>query len=582
MYATLRLLAHEQQSSNTSSHPASSAKEELVFIQAKPLTRSGPHRTNAHQSTEKKDATANDGESQVPSGPLLPPPRRQASLRVTTAKSALEDSSPIRRTNEDKSTTPKHAEKASPIVPRRIGHVKSKSTDVTSNLPSSTPLLNPFRAPKGAGSTGFVSPPPVPPKPTKMATAARVETTTPLLVAIDDDHTPSRPDSNPFRRKSVPNAGAGDQEDVYGTVSKNAKPPLPPRQSLSHEHAQSASLVELGDPIEPPNLPTRQSTVPASASTSQLRRADTVSRAPSSQFRAPTSSNSNITMQPTSLSQPSRLIKQGLLAAQKARESQTSMRVPSPNHIITLANYTSQHQNSTMGARTHVGGAPRSDRSYPKRNHNRDSNNADDAGRHRSSTLSSITTGGTTSSGSSISTIDRGGAFHNPHFGDPVNGNRGPAHASPFSDPDWIDTSLPPPPRRTAPVRRDATAQAPASFDIIATSGDEEAQMERDLSRRSTLKGGHTLPRRTIGSNGPIVEQGLSAMKDLGEDVRRAAEGVGKDLEWMRGGRGGRTLGMAFPREEDDGGDARKGLIDNIERDNTGSTTLSNDFEHKI
>lgn len=184
-----------------------------------------------------------------------------------------------------------------------------------------------------------------------------------------------------------------------------------------------------------------------------------------------------------------------------------------------------------------------------------------------------------------MSTIDHADAPYNITHRTIGNGGHYPAAASPFADFSLIDTSLPPPPRRSITNGRDGTNHTTPAFDIIATSGDENAHasayVDGNLSRRSTLKSNRALSRHSIGSTGP-VEQGLLAMKDLGEDVRRAAEGVGKDLEWMRGGRGGRTLGMTFPREEDQGGNARKGLLENIEGHNTGSITLSDDFAHKL
>lgn len=480
---------------------------------------------------------------------------------MPATRTGLEDLSPSRRTREH-SPIPKHVGKPSPTIPRRSGHAKSKSVDVSAALPSSTPLLNPFRTPRGEGSTGFVAPPPVPPKPSKIVSAVKVDTTAPLLVEIDDEDTKIKPDSNPFRRKSVPNTN--------DRVEEMAKPPLPPRQPLSHTQGDSADQVQLGAAIETRSLPSRAASGSISPSRTLSRKPDTVPRAQGSQARAGPIGIHHV--QPTSLLQPSRLIRDGLLAAQKAREGQVSTRVPSPNNIVTLANYTSGSPNPTWASRVSVG-APRSERSEstPKQTSNV---NAGISGRHRSSTFSSITTGGTTSTESTTSTVDHSAPSRDVHSRGPVSGDLGQHNASPFADPHLIDMTLPPPPRRSVPTIRHDTAQATPSFDIIATSGDEAAQVptyiQGNLSRRSTLK------------SSTIVDHGLSTMKDLGEDVRRAAEGVGKDLEWMKGGRGGRTLGMTLPSGEHYDGDARRGLIENIERDHTGSTSLSNDFEQKL
>lgn len=111
------------------------------------------------------------------------------------------------------------------------------------------------------------------------------------------------------------------------------------------------------------------------------------------------------------------------------------------------------------------------------------------------------------------------------------------------------------------------------SVDIIATSGQEQRNgfaPRSNGSRRSTL---------TDNDAHPAIDHGLSDLKDLGDDVRRAAEGVGKDLEWIRGGRGGRTLGMTLSNQEDQAG--REGLMQNIERDHTGSTAMSESLPMK-
>jgi hypothetical protein len=176
----------------------------------------------------------------------------------------------------------------------------------------------------------------------------------------------------------------------------------------------------------------------------------------------------------------------------------------------------------------------------------------------------SITTNGTTSSDSSFTTMDHQQKSRRSD----QQRSLGPDYAepSPFADPSLIDTSLPPPPKRSVPGK---------SFDIIATSGETPGNIfnygQQNGPRSSTL---------TSADAHPVVDQGLSILKDLGDDVRRAAEGVGKDLEWIRGGRGGRTLGMTLPNQEDQTG--REGLMQNVERDHTGSTAMSEDLQVKL
>ncbi|GHJ86824.1 hypothetical protein NliqN6_3226 [Naganishia liquefaciens] len=553
VYATLRLLAHEQHSSS-----GETAQEELVFIQTRPLTRAiKPHVSNAQTASKKEPKTSAGEDKVILSGPLLPPPRRQASLNVSLLRRDSQDPSASRRTGEQ-SSAQKVVGRPSPTVPRRTGHGKSKSVDAQTALPSSTPLLNPFRTPQGDGMTGFVAPPPVPPKPSKMKNAAKAEATASLLVAIDDEDTRSKTDSNPFRRKSI--------QVTNDRVGEYPKPPLPPRQTHPLIEGGSAGQIELGNPIETQTLPPRPATISASPSKPVDRNVETVPRPPGSQARVVPPASHQV--QPTSFLQPSRLIRDGLLAAQKAREGHTPPRVASPNNVVTLANYTTGGHSPARESRMSSGDS-RSERSHLKY---QQTSRADAVapGRHRSSTFSSITTGGTTSTGSTTSTSQ---AVSSEAY--PRDSSEGRHNASPFVDPQLIDTSLPLPLRRDVPPRRDGTAQGTPSFDIIATSADEDFENSRcmrgDLSRRSTLKS---------NSN---AEHGLAAMQDLGEDVRRAAEGVGKDLAWIRGGRGGRTLGMTLTREEDGDGDARKGLIEiDIERDNTGSTTLSQDHSQKM
>lgn len=530
MYATLRLLAHAQQSTVNRLKISSSSpnlRDELVFIQTKPLTRYQHRLSSGAPSAERKeDNVAGKNEKPIFSGPLPPPPRRQASLKISTNARTIAQalSSPDRVKADDKVVS------TQPADPKRSGHNKSKSAGANPSLPPSTPLLNPFRTARPDGPNGFVSPPPVPPKPTKVSAPQKTEPIAPPLITIDHDEVSSNVESNPFRRRSM-QGSTSSHERAAGQTVQLSKPPLPPRQPASRTQ-ETASQAGFGNRSERLHPLSRQAHI-----------------------------INNV--QPTSLLKPSRLIQEGLDAAERAR---SSARSPSPNNIITLSNYTAVTQRSSTlppGFQAFSSVDSGSEKSSHRRL-KKSSTSDTPRRRERSSTLMSITTNGSTSSDSSFTTMEH---QHKSRRSDQEL-SLGPDHAesSPFADPSLIDTSLPPPPKGSVPGK---------SFNVIATSGENASNNfnygQRNGSRRSTLKGNDAHP---------VVDQGLSMLKDLGDDVRRAAEGVGKDLEWIRGGRGGRTLGMTLANQEDQTG--REGLMQNIERDHTGSTVISEDLPVKL
>lgn len=554
VYATLRLLAHEQQSTTNrskASSPTPVSHDELVFVQTKPLTRH-PTRPSPGAATAGRadDPGAEHNEKHVSARPLLPPPRRHASLKVSTSsRTSAQTASLSDHLNPgEKSLSARQGDGAASSVARRSGHAKSKSVGANAILPPSTPLLNPFRTARSGGPSEFLSPPPVPPKPNKTAASQKLDIAPPPLISIENEETLSNLDSNPFRRRRSVPASAEGSEKAVGKAVKPPKPPLPPRQGSIQAQGQTPSQAGFRDNVDPPTRSVRG--IPD--------------------------------LQPTSLLKPSRLIQEGLMAAEKAR---SSVRSPSPNNIITLSNYTFAKQPPAPppgGIRAYSVTDSGSDGSKQRR---RQRPGAVDVPRkrERSTTLSSITTNGTTSSDTSFTTTDQ---HHHTSRKSDSHALRRFEHmkSSPFADPSLIDTSLPPPPKRNILSGIDGIARGPKSLDIIATSGEDAGNVSpyhhADVSRRSTLTSNRLLPHHPYAD--PVGDQAPSLLRDLGDDVRRAAEGVGKDLEWLRGGRGGRTLGMTLPNEEDQAGDARQGLMQTIERDNTGSTSISEDLRQNL
>lgn len=510
------------------------SRDDLVFIQTEPLT------THRHRPSSGFPSVAggNDGTAHIlgkpiSSGPLPPPPRRQASLKHAIDSKTIGEvpssSAPGKRDDEVTSTRS--------TDPRRAGHVKSKSAGANPSLPASTPLLNPFRTARSDVSNGLVPPPPVPPKPIKVVASQKVNPIAAPLITIDHDASPSHTESNPFRRRSMQEHAASPVK-VARQAAPSSKPPLPPRQPASQYSGRASSQVSHGNSSERAHAPYRL---------------------------APVINN----IQPTSLLKPSRLIQEGLDAAEKARSSGRSS---SPNNIITLSNSQQRPTTLSAGFRSFGIGDSGSERSS-----RRDQKKVVTANtrrrRERSSTLTSITTDGTTSSDSSFTGTDH--EFASPHANQQAPLQRHAAEHSPFADPCLLDTSLPPPPNRNVSAQLDGIARVPRSIDIIATSAEEGhngfAHARPAGSRRFTL---------SSSDAHPVTDQGSSLLSDLGDDVRRAAEEVGKDLEWLRGGRGGRTLGMTLAAQEDQAG--REGLMQDTKKDHTGSPAISNDRPMKV
>lgn len=568
IYATLRLLAHEQHtpsSAGKSYLSSKSSQDELVFTQCKPLALPTDKQSSYVAAAQKKiEAKPTQNADRVSTEPLQPPPRRQTSLKIPPSVKPSVHSSPIRH--------PDHTEPSVSIdthtlphagVNKRSMHIKSKSTGTSAASPRSTPLLNPFRAGQPSGQPGFVSPPPIPPKPsTKVPAHKQPEVQeTALLISIEDGPTASVVDSNPFRKRlSIPSL-ATDEQKTFTEQINTSKPRLPPRITPHHvkDFASGVqSIPELAAPLGKTS----------SASGSRSR---------------PVKPEGKRSTQPTSLMQPSRLIREGLMAAEQARietHATANSRLLAPN-----PEYVSSTQRTWSGFRGSNNGDSDGEGSTFSRS-KRVTSGAKSKAKERSGSLLSDTTDGVATSNSSLEDLTFNSNVRQSNAASTTLGNSVSRRPSPFDDPVVKDGPWPPPPKRNATIPT-LGARMPSTYDIIASSGDTDGEAEDlgqggNLSRRSTLKvpGTQDANINTRSTLAPPIstESILAVMSDLGEDVRRAAQGVGKDLEWLRGGRGGRSLGMTVPAPDDHGGDGRRGLMTGIGKNDTGSTAASSDF----
>ncbi|KAJ9104256.1 hypothetical protein QFC19_004073 [Naganishia cerealis] len=554
IYATLRILAHQQQATKVSAKTnllSGASQDELVFIQCKPLSiPTDKHPLHTKSLPGRAEVGDTRKEQIISAEPLLPPPRRQTSLKVESflKPSVQPHSTAIRALDNTDSATPLDTRTlASTGGNKRSMHIKSKSTGTSTTLPRSTPLLNPFRTAHPSGQPGFVSPPPIPPKPSAKIVARKpvdVQETT-LLIAIEDGATGSIIDSNPFRRRqSVPRLSASEQKPKTEQMNV-AKPPLPPR-------------------VVPDTGTANPST---STSGDRARKQDP-----------------RPSIQPTSLLQPSRLIREGLMAAEQAR---TENYLPGNRLPVSNPQFVTQTQQSTWSGSRRSNTGDTDDESSNSSTNKRVASRTKSNTKDRSNSLLSDTTEGVATSNSSMEGLRLDGKFRQSSIPSYTVPNHFNSRPSPFDD---SNVPWPTPPKRNAPSI-DGSARLPNSFDIITRSSDTDGitggyGQGQGLSRRSTLKAsgsdcGTSNTRSTSrGTLAPPIdtENLLTVMTDLGEDVRRAADGVGKDLEWLRGGRGGRTFVMTVPAHDDHGGDGRRGLMQGIGKNDTGSTAASSEF----
>ncbi|KAJ9119596.1 hypothetical protein QFC22_003305 [Naganishia vaughanmartiniae] len=569
IYATLRLLAHEQHTPKSAgkSHPAFGvSQDELVFIQCKPLAPQTDKQSAYIIGTSKKAGSSTDQKlERILAEPLQPPPRRQTSLKIPSSVKPPIHSSPVRHLDHHESSvaigtdTSPHAGSN-----KRSTHVKSKSTGSSTTLPRSTPLLNPFRTAQPSGQTGFISPPPIPPKPSTKTSAVKQldaqETT--LLIAIEDGPAASVVDSNPFRRSlPAPGLPAGEQ-NMSTEQTTTVKPPLPPRLAPNNVKDFAPGIRSMPELATPP-----ENTSSGSGNRSRAVKSET-----------------KRSTQPTSLLQPSRLIREGLMAAEQAR-NETHITENSGRPISVNPEYVSQTQRTWSGYKGSNYGDSDAEGSRFSRSKKVAAQAKPKTKKDRSGSLLSDTTDGIATSNSSMEdlTLNSKVRQSNTTLANIVN-----SRPSPFDDPIVRNGPWPPPPKRNATIPP-LGARMPSSYDIITSSGDTDGEtgdfgQGGNLSRRSTLKmAGSSAEEGNVNNRSSFppsigTENILAVMSDLGEDVRRAAQGVGNNLEWLRGGRGGRSLGMTVPAPDDHGGDGRRGLIADIGKNDTGSTAASSDL----
>ncbi|KAJ9094449.1 hypothetical protein QFC21_005988 [Naganishia friedmannii] len=567
IYATLRLLAHDQQSPKATgkSHSTSGvSQDELVFIQCKPLALPSDKQSSHSARTAKKPEDVMPQKDRILTEPLQPPPRRQTSLKVPSSVKPPVHSSPVRHVDHtepsaavDTHTSP-HAGAS-----KRSMHIKSKSTGTSTALPRSTPLLNPFRTAQASGQPGFVSPPPIPPKPSAKVPHTKpfdVQATT-LLIAIEDAPEASVVDSNPFRKRlSAPGLSLG--ERMLTEKPHTSKPPLPPRVAPSHVEDFASPVRAVPDLAAP------------------LEKAPSTSGSRSRGLKSETKRST----QPTSLLQPSRLIRESLMAAEQAR-SENHASGNSGRPMMHNPEYVPQTQRTWSGFKGSNNGDSDGEGSTFFRS-KRLASGPKPKVKDRSGSLVSDTTDGVATSNSSLEDLTLNGNGRQSNAASTAMPNAVDSGPSPFDDPLVKEGPWPPPPKRNATIPA-LGARIPSSYDVIASSGDTDGETGEfgqggKLSRRSTLKvpGPEDGNINSSSSFPPSIgtENILAVMSDLGEDVRRAAQGVGKDLEWLRGGRGGRSLGMTVPAPDDHGGDGRRGLMTGIGKNDTGSTAASSDF----
>lgn len=74
-------------------------------------------------------------------------------------------------------------------------------------------------------------------------------------------------------------------------------------------------------------------------------------------------------------------------------------------------------------------------------------------------------------------------------------------------------------------------------------------EIQQHLDSLPERREAHTVPSSSIAL--PKQEDFQRGFKELGAGVARVAEGVGKELEWLKGGRGGRRVGRGVKGEKE-------------------------------